>query len=80
MNLIELNFFKSVLDLFVTERNLVLITFDLEALKNNEQKVIQSVIRRILKVLTKVMVIFIFKKNLILFNIKFIIHMNRICL
>lgn len=38
--------------MFVSERNLVLITFDLEIAKTNEELVKSSILRRILKVLT----------------------------
>ena len=50
--LIQFFISKCIYDLFVSERNLVLITFDLEIAKTNEEVVKSSILRRILKVLT----------------------------
>lgn len=40
--------------MFISERNLILISFNLDEFKLNEKKVKESLLRRILKVLVKV--------------------------
>lgn len=45
---------KCLFDLFISERNLVFITFNIDEMALNEAKVKSSVLRRLIKVLTTV--------------------------
>ena len=62
---IRLILLKCMFDLFISERNLILISFNLDEFKLNEKKVKESLLRRILKVLVKVS-IFLVIINLLL--------------